>query len=136
MGYPLLSENSILKINSCDVSPRNEHSKKDIEAWDKMIVPQSNFTEQCYYHSFSEKPRITLYNPDINTKMEMTYSADTLNYFTQWKMMGEYEYVLGLEPGNCHPDGRDVMRREGKLEFLKPGETTVNKLCFSFEQSL
>lgn len=136
MGYPLLSENSILKINSCDVSPRNEHSKKDIEAWDKMIVPQSDFTEQCYYHSFSEKPRITLYNPDINTKMEMTYSADSLNYFTQWKMMGEYEYVLGLEPGNCHPDGRDVMRREGKLEFLKPGESTVNKLCFSFEQSL
>ena len=133
MGYPLLSENSILKINSCDVSARNKHSKNEIETWDKMLVPQNNFTEQCYYHSFSEKPQITLYSPDINTKMEMTYSDDTLDYFTQWKMMGEYEYVLGLEPGNCHPDGRNVMREEGKLKILSPGEALNNQLCFSFE---
>ena len=37
-------------------------------------------------------------------------------------MMGYRDYVLGLEPGNCTPDGRDVMRREGKLKLLKPGE--------------
>ena len=37
-------------------------------------------------------------------------------------MLGVRDYVMGLDPGNCHPDGRDVMRREGKLTFLKPGE--------------
>jgi hypothetical protein len=37
-------------------------------------------------------------------------------------MMGVRDYVLGLECGNCLPDGRDVMRRTGMLKFLEPGE--------------
>ena len=37
-------------------------------------------------------------------------------------MMGVRDYVLGLECGNCYPDGRDVMRKTGMLKFLKPGE--------------
>lgn len=40
----------------------------------------------------------------------------------EWKMMGVRDYVLGLECGNCYPDGRDVMRKTGMLKFLKPGE--------------
>ncbi len=36
-------------------------------------------------------------------------------------MMGVRDYVLGLECGNCYPDGRDVMRRTGRLKQLAPG---------------
>ena len=38
-------------------------------------------------------------------------------------MMGIRDYVLGLECGNCYPDGRDVMRKERMLKFLGPGES-------------
>ena len=38
-------------------------------------------------------------------------------------MMGVRDYVLGLECGNCYPDGRDVMRKTGMLKFLNPGES-------------
>lgn len=41
----------------------------------------------------------------------------------EWKMMGVHDYVLGLEPCNCTPDGRDVMRQQGRLKFLQPGES-------------
>lgn len=44
--------------------------------------------------------------------------------------MGEYDYVMGLEPGNCLPDGRNVMREKGILETLKPGEKKVFNLKF------
>ena len=37
-------------------------------------------------------------------------------------MMGVRDYVLGLECGNCYPDGRDVMRKTGMLKSLEPGE--------------
>ena len=40
-------------------------------------------------------------------------------------MMGVRDYVLGLECGNCYPDGRDVMRRNGMLKFLEPGESVT-----------
>ena len=48
--------------------------------------------------------------------------------------MGEYEYVMGLEPGNCNPDGRQTMRELGKLEFLKPGEKKIHNLKFEFTE--
>jgi hypothetical protein len=122
MGYPLLSENSVVEIPSEKVTPRNDHAAEDLDTWHKMLPPTANFEEQCYFHSFSDKGFASIYNPDINKGLAMRYDAKTLGYFTEWKMMGYRDYVLGLEPGNCTPDGRDVMRREGKLKFLKPGE--------------
>lgn len=37
-------------------------------------------------------------------------------------MMGIRDYVLGLECGNCNPDGRDVMREKGMLKFQESWE--------------
>lgn len=48
--------------------------------------------------------------------------------FVEWKMMGVRDYVLGLECGNCYPDGRDVMRERGMLKFLDPGETKTYRV--------
>ena len=39
------------------------------------------------------------------------------------KMLRVRDYVLGLEPGNCFPDGRNVARKEGYLQFIKPNQT-------------
>lgn len=133
MGYPLLSENAQLDISSTEVAPRNDHSAKDIDKWNKMIKPSNDFVEQCYYHKFDEKPIISLKNPDINTELKMTFNIDTLDCFTEWKMMGENEYVLGLEPANCYPDGRDVMRQKGILKYLKTGDSCVNTIEFAFQ---
>ena len=60
---------------------------------------------------------------DIEQGLEITFDADSLKFFTQWKMMGERDYVLGLEPGNCTPDGRDRVRADGNLTVLAPGES-------------
>ena len=62
----------------------------------------------------------------------MTYDNKALPYFTEWKMMGKKDYVLGLEPGNCLPDGRDIMRQTGKLAFLEPDQSSTTGVKFSF----
>ena len=41
---------------------------------------------------------------------------------------------MGLEPGNCLPDGRNVMREKGILEILKPDEEKVHHIKFEFEE--
>lgn len=33
--------------------------------------------------------------------------------------MEVYEYLLDLEPENCYPEVRDVMRVQGKLKIIK-----------------
>ena len=128
MGYPLLSENSVVEIPSVSVTPRNDHAAEDLDTWHKMLLPTPGFEEQCYFHSFESEGKASIYNPDIKKGLTISFDATELNYFTEWKMMGYRDYVLGLEPGNCHPDGRDVMRKEGKLKFLAPGELITYKV--------
>lgn len=122
MGYPLLNEQSLLYISSKDVKPRTEHAAKDIDRWAVISPPEANTEEQCYFHSFDKEGKAALFSPMINKGIMITYDAENLDYFTEWKNFGVKDYVLGLEPGNCHPDGRSIMRKEGRLKFIKSDE--------------
>jgi len=123
MGYPLVDEDSILKINSSKVLGRNAHATDNLDNWMKMQKPTAGYEECCFYHYFDgPEAKIELSQPKLNLKLVMTYDPKVLPYFTEWKMMGVREYVLGLEPGNCTPDGRNLVRKAGNLVVLKPGD--------------
>lgn len=135
MGYPLLSENSIVKIPNNSVTARNEHAEEYISTALKMEKPQDSYEECCYYYDVKETDGISkvgIYNEDIKKGLIMSYEKAALPYFTEWKMMGKTDYVLGLEPGNCTPDGRDVMRKNGTLKFLEPDESGKTAVKFTF----
>ncbi len=121
IGYPLLSENSKVTLNYKDISCTSEQAQKAIDKALVMEKPQAGFAEQCYFYDLTEG-MAKVYNPDINTSLSINYSLDEMPYFTEWKMMGEGQYVLGLEPGNCNPHGRKYLRENGLLQFLQPGE--------------
>ena len=133
VGYPLLSENTVLDIPSVKTEPRNEHAKSGLADYLKMEKPQCGYEEMCYYHIL-KNGRVSAYNPIINKRVTISFDTRELPYFVEWKMMGEYDYVLGLEPGNCLPDGRDIMRKNGMLEFLKPNEEKTHHLEFNFTE--
>lgn len=132
MGYPLLSEASEVTIPASKVEPRDEHAKEGLETCLVMEKPQKGYQEMCFYHALSGMPTVSIFNKEIGKGLNMVFDTKELKCFTEWKMMGENEYVLGLEPGNCYPDGRDVMREKGMLEFLKPGEEKVHHIKFEF----
>ena len=139
LGYPLLSEKSIVKIPYNDIKPREENAAKYIDSALIMEKPQANYTERCYYYDVKEKDnfaRVGIFNPDINKGVVFRYSKETLPKFTQWKMMGKTDYVLGLEPGNCTPDGRDVLRKNGELKFIEPEETIKTGITFKFTDNM
>ncbi|MGE4541357.1 MAG: aldose 1-epimerase family protein [Bacteroidales bacterium] len=123
MGYPLLDEDSIVTIPSANVKARDDHAANDIENWMNMEKPTAGYQERCYYHQFSNKKGIaSIYQPKLSAGIEISFNALELDGFVEWKMMGIRDYVLGLECGNCYPDGRDVMRETGMLKYLRPGE--------------
>ena len=139
MGYPLVSENSKLMIPNNGITARNEHSKENIETALKTEKPQTGYEECCYYYDIKESngcANAGIYNADINSGVVLSYDKTQLPCFTEWKMMGNKDYVIGLEPGNCLPDGRDVMREKGILRFLKPEETGKTAVKFTFADSL
>lgn len=124
MGYPLLSENAEVRIPSDRVIPRNEHAAEGLEHHLQMAPPTAGYEEECFFHEFDEVGKAKIFNPDIGLGLVISFDPKNLNCFCQWKMLGKHDYVLGLEPGNCTPAGRDVMRREGKLQFLAPDAST------------
>ena len=123
MGYPLLDEDSVITIPSERVTPRDGHAEEDIANWMHMEKPAAGYQERCYYHKFAGREGgASIYQPKFKTGLTIQFDTDELDCFVEWKMMGVRDYVLGLECGNCYPDGRDVMRRTGMLKFLQPGE--------------
>jgi hypothetical protein len=122
IGYPLLSENAELWIPSSDIIPRDTHAKAALETWSKIIPPTAGFEEECFYHHFSGKGMAAIYNNDIGSGLSIEFDRTALDYLIQWKMMGEIDYILGLEPANCHSAGRDKMRQQGDLKMIGPGE--------------
>ena len=123
MGYPLLDEDSEITIPSVEVKGRDAHAAEDIENWMNMEKPTPGYQERCYYHTFKDgKGKASIYQPKLDIGLTMEFDANELDGFTEWKMMGVRDYVLGLEPGNCTADGRAAMREQGMLKFLQPGE--------------
>ncbi len=134
MGYPLLSEHAQIKIPAIEVVARDEHVQSKIDTCLTVEKPQNGFAEMCYYHKMTGKAEVSIFNPDIRKGVIICYDTKELPCFTQWKMMGEYDYVMGLEPGNCEPDGRNVMREKGMLAFIAPGERVKKELKFIFTE--
>ena len=134
MGYPLLDEDSIITIKSSSVKARDAHAQEDIANWMHMQKPTAGYQERCYYHSFADgKGYAQIKQPKLNMALTIEFDAKTLDGFCEWKMMGIRDYVLGLECGNCTPDGRNEMRKQGMLKFLKPGESITYRVKITLE---
>jgi len=127
-GYPFLDEN--IEINlpviKSETVPVDDYAAKDLDKWDKFNTPQKDIDEQCYYHKLKTDEngwaKYSLYNPNLNKGISVEYDAKTLDYFIEWKMPGEGDYVLGLEPGNAKGGGRKQNRDDNILKFLEPQE--------------
>ena len=103
-----------------------------------MQKPQQGYEECCYYFDVLEKEnraKAGIFNPEISKGVVLSYDKTNLPCFTEWKMMGKTEYVLGLEPANCTPDGRNVLRENGTLKFLDPEESKTTEVKFIFTES-
>ncbi|MBQ4527892.1 MAG: aldose 1-epimerase family protein [Clostridia bacterium] len=134
LGYPLLQECTKFDIPATEVTGRDEHASNHIDTCLQVESPTKGYQEMCFYHKMEGTAKISVYNPEIKKGLNMIYDTKELGCFTQWKLMNEYEYVMGIEPGNAYPDGRDVMREKGMLEMLAPGNERKFSLKFEFTE--
>jgi hypothetical protein len=122
-GFPLFNENSKLIIDSQETQLRGGGTMKSDE-WLMFDKPVPDFKERVYFHDLRPDDREMLQYQIINDEIEMgvkvSWPKSHLPWFTEWKMLGESEYVLGLEPGNTLPVGRRSARESGIAEYLDP----------------
>jgi len=129
IGYPVLDGGSRLILPSESATPINEDTAHDLEYAD-FTGPTPNYAERVYDHKIKPDPdgmvRAALVNESFGEGrgigVYIRYRYDQLPRFTEWKMLGEGAYVVGMEPGNCSVRGRVAAREAGELVMLAPGE--------------
>ncbi len=126
-GFPLLDDRSELLLPSLAARPRDAEAEKGREQWAELHPPITGYAEKVYFHTMRTAADGTVSCALINRRLggglgvRLRYSISELPFFTQWKMLGDREYVLGLEPGNCMPIGRAATRAAGDLVELPVG---------------
>jgi len=136
LGWPLLDASSFIEAPSHEVVPRDEVAAKGLVDWSKCHAPQPGYKEQCFYHDVPASPdgiaTISLVNPALSLKLSISYRKAELPFLTQWKNLGEGEYVMGLEPANCHVEGLAAEKEKFKsLKTLQPGESFETLLAIA-----
>ena len=129
LGWPLLSEKSRLVVNPLSVKPMTDHAAAAQAQHCEMLPPTPGFRELVY--TMDPKAgsdglcRAALVNPalDGGTALEVAWPKKAMPYLMEWKMMGQGDYVLGVEPANCPFPPRAALREQGRMPMLRPGES-------------
>ena len=134
-GWPLVDDGCVLEAPEHRVTPQNDIAAAGLAAWDRITAPIPGFVEQVFYHDIPAgndgMAAIRLRNPKLKLALEVAYRTAELPYLVQWKQMGQGEYVLGLEPANCYPEGQSAIAQKGLLRTIAPGETVNTKIQVS-----
>lgn len=115
-GYPLVCEGArILNVPA-------EHSL--------IPSPTHNIEEECIDVKFN-KEFVTVGIENDKIGAYLTYNTDALPDFLIWKMTGESDYVIGLEPRTTSYGGVNI-EKNNKYISLKPFEEIKTELKFQF----
>lgn len=126
LGYPLLDKDAILVTPTEKLLPRDQVAVNGEASYQQCQQPTPDYSEQVFYHTLKSDRNgdtcVALINKNLGLGVALHFNKNQLFNFTQWKQMGESEYVLGMEPCNCYVGGRVDPRNNGILEYLEPGE--------------
>jgi len=145
-GFPLLSEDTQITFPSRQVHPREaDLPLQDVTKWQP---PQAGYRERVYYHEdlavdSNGYTDVKIHNPHFPlpglqaggpVSVHLSWNTQALPYFVEWKMPGAGTHVLGVEPANCHVEGRAAERERGSMVILEPGQSIHYHLKLSVSQ--
>jgi len=104
----------------------------ELQDFKKLLKPQPDYLERVYIHTMRGKAdgetSVTLQNRKLGVALSIRFNIKQLPYLIQWKMLGQGEYVLGLEPSNIPLKDRKQLKEENILPLLQPGESVKNDI--------
>lgn len=124
VGYPLLDDGAELLLPPHETIPRDDYAI-EVEKAQCVQHPEDGFHERVYYHRLKAadgRATVALINEARGIGLAIEYDAEALPHFVQWKSMASGDYVMGLEPSNCHVGGAAKEQEAGMLRTLKPQE--------------
>ena len=129
-GYPFVDEGSELIAPVAD-PPRLLFGRADVAdraSWSRFIAPQRNWVQQTFEHRMMPDAdgmvEVAIFNPRLfgGTGLSVRYDHRAMTNYIEWRMMGEGQYAVGIEPCT-NGFGREDVARSGTLIVLEPGES-------------
>lgn len=131
LGYPLLGEDAVFLTSAEFLRPRDAEAAKGEIARTRFQKPAAGFAEHVfYYKSAADKSGrcwAGVYNKKLGTGVKIWLDPEQLPNVVQWKNAGSGDYVMGIEPANCYPEGREKQKQYG-LDYIPPFETRTQQL--------
>jgi len=144
LGFPLIDAGTRLDLPRHTTRARDEYGQAGIERYNLFEEPQPGYQEQVFYHTLqadeSGQVEVRLVIPSFDEGRGISvywrYSLADYPVLVQWKLMGEGQYVVGIEPSNCHVEGRRAEREMGTLQMLRPMQSRNYRIEVGISRNL
>lgn len=124
-GYPLLDSTSKFFSSSSTIQSLNDYSKNH----EDMCNPDEEPSHQLFLHTMHDDSAYAgLYNHELKLGAYIKFETKNLPFLCEWKHLMSNDFVLALEPSNCHVLGRANERANGTLKVLPAGEMITMNL--------
>lgn len=134
VGYPLLDAGAELCLSAAKTEPHDEQSRAGMPDLRRFSAPVPGFAEENYLHTMAPEADglacAAVVNPTLagGLGLRIRFDPRQLPYLNEWKMMGQGDYVVAIEPCNVPCRNRAELRRDGLLPMLPPGEVRVMRV--------
>ncbi|MCJ7737677.1 MAG: aldose 1-epimerase family protein [Anaerolineae bacterium] len=94
-----------------------------------FIRPTEKWVQQTFQHHMLAEPDgsvpVAIVNPKLGDRqgrgLYVIYNQKQMPNYIEWRMMGEGQYAVGIEPCTSGFD-REMVEAEGKMIWLEPGD--------------
>ncbi len=135
VGFPMLDAGSRLIINPVETGERDEVARlgRRSESPFAFGKPEVHYDEQVFYYKLladeNHMCHATMVNSERHLALTISYSDRELPNLIHWKCKDAGNYVTGIEPSNCYPEGLKKEEENGTLRCLTANEVISNELC-------
>jgi hypothetical protein len=130
IGFPFVDDGSEL-IAPARAAPKvlfGDADPRDPASWSRFVAPQRNWVQQTFEHDLAPdgdgRVHVAIVNPRLALGVALSYVKQAMPRYIEWRMMGEGQYAVGVEPCT-NGFGRDAVKAAGELIVLQPGERRI-----------
>lgn len=127
-GFPLLDENSRFVMDPVETGERDQVAARGRQEESPLVFgePIVGYQEQVFYNKLRQDENrwchATMVNPERHLALTVSYDSREVPYLIHWKCKDAGNYVTGIEPSNCHPEGLAREKELGTLRTLAAHE--------------
>lgn len=119
--FPIVSEHSKLYSSATSVEPQQEWAGD----YRSITKPTHGYRYETFVHNMPkdrDKVYYAIINEELKVGVYLGYDPKALPVGNEWKMLGQQDYVVAMEPSNTYNVGIAESRKQGWLPKLKGGE--------------